>query len=110
VSSSRPRPPGTLGAYLALVLAVLVFDVVDGGLTAAALGGAALWAALALGVLWRLWAAWMALIVLHCGDVAVLIGRGDWWLAASNLALLALLIARPTRNYVRRREGTAGRR
>jgi hypothetical protein len=79
-------------------------------MTAAALGGASVMVALAFGVLRRLTSAWIVLIVLHCGNVAVLSGRGDWWPAASNLALLALLIARSTRDYVRHREGPAGRR
>jgi hypothetical protein len=73
-------------------------------LSSAALGGAAVLAVLLLGVLWRLRAAWVALVVLQCGNVAVLSGRGEWWLVAGNLVLLALLVARPTRNYVFHRE------
>jgi hypothetical protein len=106
-SASPSRPPGTLGAYVALVLAVLVVDAVDGGLSSDALGGAAVLVVLVLGVLSRLRSVWMALIVLQCGNVALLCSRGEWGLVAANLVLLALLVARPTRNYVLRREDPA---
>ena len=106
-SASHSRPPGTLGAYLAFVLAVLVVDAVDGGLSSDALGGAAILAVLVLGVLRRLRSAWVVLVVVQCGNVALLSGRAEWWLVAGNLVLLALLVARPTRNYVLRREDPA---
>ena len=106
-SASPARPPGTLGAYVAFVLAVFVVDAVDGGLSSDALGGAAILAVVVLGVLWRLRLAWMALVVLQCGNVALLSGRGQWWFVAANLVWLALLVARPTRNYVLRREDPA---
>ena len=61
-------------------------------------------ALLVLGVLRRLRAAWVALVVLQCGNMAVLSGRGEWLLEAGNLVLLVLLVARPTRNYVLHRE------
>lgn len=104
VPSSCSRPPLSFAVYLVLVLAVLVFDALDGGLTASALGGAAIWGTLALGVFWHLRPAWMVLIVLHCGNVVFLSGRGEWWQAAFNLVLIGLLVSRPTRNYVARHE------
>ena len=103
--SSRSRPPLAFAVYLLLVLAVVVFDALDGGLTASGLGGAAVWATLALGVFWRLRSAWIVLIVVvHCGSVVFLSSRGDGWQAAFNLVLIGLLVSRPTRNYVTRNE------
>jgi len=90
--------------YLLLVLAVFVFDALDGGLTASALGGATVWATLALGVFWRVRSAWMVLIVIHCANVVVLSSRADGWQSAFNLGLIGLLVSRPTRNYVTRNE------
>ena len=86
---------------------MLVIDALDGGLTASALGGAAVWGALAFGLFWRVRSAWIVLIVVHCGSVVVVSGRGEWWwwqAAALNLVLIALLVSRPTRSYVARPE------
>ena len=105
VRSSRSRTPLSLAVYFVLVLTVAVIDALDGGLTASAQGGVAVWSALAFGVFWRLRSAWIVLIVLHCGNVVLLTGRGEWWQSASNLVLIALLVSRPTRNYVARPEG-----
>jgi len=104
VPPSRSRPPLSFAVYLVLVVAVLVFDALDGGLTASALAGAAVWGMLSLGVFWRLKAVWIVLIALHCGNVVFLSGRSEWWQAAFNLALIGLLVSRPTRIYVARNE------
>jgi hypothetical protein len=84
-------------------VAVLVIDALDGGLSASALGGG-IWGALAFGVFWGLRWPWILLIVLHCGNVVVLGGRGQWWPAAFNLVVIALLGSRSIRNYVARPE------
>jgi hypothetical protein len=102
----RSRTPLSLIVYFVVVLAVAVIDYLDGGLTASAQGGVALWSALALGVFWRLRSAWIVLIVLHCGNVVLLTARGQWWQSALNLVLVALLVSPPIRSYVARRKAS----
>src|SRR5215210_1879787 len=87
--SPRPRPPLTLVAYFATFVSVLVFDAVYGRLTAAAVSDALVFAVLALGMLRGMLSAWVVLVVLQLGNVAVLIGRHDWWLVGCNALLLA---------------------
>jgi hypothetical protein len=103
--SSRSRPPLSLAVYFVVVLAVAVIDALDGGLSASAQGGVAVWSGLAFGVFWRLRSAWIVLILVHCGDVVLYTSRGEFWQSALNLVLTAILVSRPTRNYVARPKG-----
>ncbi len=105
LSSPRSRPPFSLAVYAVPVLAVAVIDALDGGLSASAQVGLAVWSALAFGVFWRLRAAWIVLILVHCGDVVLYTSRAEWWPSALNLVLAALLVSRPIRTYVARPKG-----
>ena len=106
-SSRRRRPPGPVGLYVVAVLAVALIDLIDGGLAAEAVPSVAFMCVLMFGLLWPLRLAWLALVVLHGIVIIAQCRRGEWWFAATNLALLWLLIARPTRHYVFRRQGEA---
>jgi hypothetical protein len=101
----RRWPPSTVIAYVALNAAVAVAVLVSGAPDRRALIGAVLLAVALLGLFRGLWSAWVFLIVLEASFyVAVLVNTPVWWwwVVPGKLALLALLLSRPTRRYVRR--------
>lgn len=106
-SSGRRRPPRPVGLYVAVILAVALMDLIDGGLAAEAVPAVALMCVLMFGLLWPLRLAWLALVVLHGTIIITQCRLGEWWFAAVSVALLWLLITRPTRQYVFRRQGEA---
>jgi hypothetical protein len=98
------RPPYTIVAFVAIVAAVLVAVVVAHGVDGWLLGGGLLLVAASLGLMRGIWLAWLFLTVVAAGDLLVALSRWPWWWpAAVNVALLALLLAPPTRRYARRR-------
>jgi hypothetical protein len=91
--------------YLAIVAATLVVAVVGEGTHGRWHGGALLLALASLGLAGGIWAAWLFLTVVAVGDILfVLLAWPRWWLfvVALNGAMLALLLAGPTRRHARR--------
>lgn len=101
----RVRPPVTVIALAAVVVAVLVSLLLFGRVDAWLFGGGAVLLLATFGVVRGVWFAWFFLVVVAVGDVLVtLASRSTWWASSAvvNLALLLLLLAPDTRRHVRR--------
>jgi hypothetical protein len=101
----RRWPPFTVVAYVAVNAAVAVALLVDAAPDLRTLIAAGLLAITLIGLFRGVWSAWVFLIVVEASFyVAVLVNKPVWWwwVVPGKLALLALLLSRPTRRYVRR--------
>jgi hypothetical protein len=101
----RRGPPSTVIAYVALNAAVAVALLVYWGPDRRSLIGAVVLAIALLGFLRGLWIAWAFLMAVEFSFyVSVVANRPAWWwwVVPVKLALLALLLSRPTGRYVRR--------
>jgi hypothetical protein len=96
-------PPFTVWIFAGVVAAVLIWLLVDNG-TGVWLLGALLLSLATVGVVSGLWSAWAFLSVVTAGDiVVVLIARPPfvWSTVAINGIMFALLLAPPTRQWIR---------
>ncbi|MBD0348563.1 MAG: hypothetical protein ICV59_05370 [Thermoleophilia bacterium] len=103
----RRRPPLTVIAYVALTASIAVATLVYWGRDTRSSIGAVLLAVVLLGLLRGLLFAWVFLIVVEASFfLGVLTNRPAWWwwVVPVKLALVALLLSRPTWRYVRRRD------
>jgi lysylphosphatidylglycerol synthetase-like protein (DUF2156 family) len=94
-----------VAAYVAIVVVAIVIASIYDGSDRRWVTGGALLLALSVGLWRRLWPAWLVLTFVAAGDVVVaLFTRPTWWwqTALLNGAMLALLLARPTRRYAQR--------
>jgi membrane protein implicated in regulation of membrane protease activity len=83
-----------------VLVAVLVAHGLDGWLV----GGGLLLLAASFALTRGFWLAWVCLTVVAVGDLVSIPFRWPaWWPLVVNAALLALLLAPPTRRYARRR-------
>ena len=97
------RPPFTVVAYIALVLAVLLAALIDSGADARVLLGGVVVGALLAGLWFRIRLVWLFVTSFRAGSLLwVLLGGKAWWIAAILIVELALLLSPPTRSYFRR--------
>jgi hypothetical protein len=95
------RPPYTILAFVAVVVAIIVI-LVPRDPDSRVLGGALVLVLLTLGLWQGIWLAWLVLTVVTIGDLIVVLTRPEWWGVVVNGVLLTLLLVRPTRRYARR--------
>jgi hypothetical protein len=87
-----------------VIVALLVVVLLAHGLDGWLVGGGLLLLAASLGLLRGFWPAWVFLTAVAVGDLVSIPFRWPaWWPLVVNAALLALLLAPPTRRYARRR-------
>ena len=102
----RRRPPATVLAYIAAIAAMLVAGFIVDGAEPGLLAGTVVLGAGAVGLYLGSRIAWILVTALHTVNLlAVLIREPEWWNVPVLLALLALLLAPPTRRYIRRVPG-----
>lgn len=97
------RPPVTVIAFVAVVVAVLVDLLLFGRIDGWLFGGGLLLLLGSYGLVRGIWFAWLFLTVVAAGDLVIAAIRWPAWEAALvNGTLLALLVFPSTRRYVRR--------
>ena len=99
----RRRPPVTVVAYVGFLAVVLLSSLIaDGADPRLILGGLAL-AAGAAGLYLGSRVAWIIVTTVHAVNLLLAVtSEGAWWIVAVAIVPLALLLAPPTRRYVRR--------
>lgn len=98
------RPPVTVIAFVAVVVAVLVDLLVRGRVDGWLFGGGSLLLLASYGLVRGIWFAWAFLTVVAVGDLVIAAIRWPAWpLALVNGTMLLLLLAPSTWRYVRRR-------
>jgi hypothetical protein len=95
------RPPGTVIAYVAGIVILIVTLAPRDSHPGARIAAAILLIATA-GLAAGIWFAWLFLVVIEAGNVLVILVEGQpWWVVVVKLVMLALLLSRPTRRHVR---------
>jgi hypothetical protein len=97
------RPPFTVVAYVALVLAFFVAALIGSEGDPGVVLAAAVVAPFLAGLLFRIRIVWIFVTAFQVLNLTwVLAGRGPWWSAATLVVGLVLLLSPPTRGYFRR--------
>jgi hypothetical protein len=100
---SRPsrRPPLTVVAYVAIVVALIV-GLAPGETHPGAPLAVLILLVASAGLLFGLGIAWLFLVVVEAGNLLVMVvGRQPWWALAVKAVMLALLVAPSTRRHLR---------
>jgi hypothetical protein len=98
----RRLPPYTVLAYVAVAATILVVSFVHDGAHERLVYGGLVLVLASFGLVRGVWLAWLFLTVVAAGDVALaLLHWPAWWIAVVliNGTMLALLLARPTRQH-----------
>jgi hypothetical protein len=97
------RPPFTIWAYAAVLVAVLIAVLVAHGVDGWLVGGGSLMLVATFALVRGAWPAWVFLAVVSAGSGIEALVRGwDWWPVLVNTTLLALLLMPPTWRHARR--------
>jgi hypothetical protein len=106
----RRRPPVTVVAYIAVVAAILLAGFITDGADPRLLIACVVFGAGAVGLYFRIRIAWILVTAQQTSNVLVaLVNEKAWSIFAIQVALLALLLASPTRRYFRRPPPAPGR-
>jgi hypothetical protein len=103
--------PAAVVAYALVVAGIVVFFLISRWpQDVRSVGGEVVLIIATVGLLARLWLAWLFLSCVAVGDIVVALGNGpDWQAGILNGVMLALLLVAPTRQYVRRGKPTMWR-
>ncbi|MBW3609165.1 MAG: SGNH/GDSL hydrolase family protein [Actinobacteria bacterium] len=107
----RRRAPATIITYIALISVVLVIGFVEFGLAPAWLLGSAVLAGAAVGLHLGIRLVWFLAITFHVVNLLATVGfEPRWSTVLFQVALLALLLAPPSRRHFRRQRSEAQER
>ncbi len=102
------RPPVSVVAYIAVVVALLLAAFITDGADPRLLAGGVVLGASLVGLYLRIRIVWILVTAFQAGNLLLALGsEAAWWIVAIVVVQLALLLAPPTRRYFRREPSLA---